>query len=215
MKGKVLGFDAASGTGAISGENGQRYNFTAAEFKSPAPAKANDNVDFEVDGAHAKNIYVTAGAMPNVDLAAMASNPTVAGILAKPTIIWAAIVILGALIAGYLNAFSMMNVGGTGFLFILLFLLPVLAGVQIFFELTNNQYVVLGRLVTGVAAIALPILVPVIVGSGTGLGGLGGLLGAGYGGDWFGFSITLPKILMVGGGVLILLTHFGIIKKLG
>ncbi len=223
MKGKVLGFDAASGTGAISGENGQRYNFTAAEFKSPAPAKANDNVDFEVDGANAKNIYVTAGAMPNVDLAAMASNPTVAGILAKPTIIWAAIVILGALIAGYLtSSFNMMQFGGTSFLFILLFLLPILAGVQIFFELTNNQYVVLGRLVTGVAAVALPILVPVIVGGGGGagglfggLGGLGGIGGVGVFGDFFGFNITFPKILMVGGGVLILLTHFGIIKKLG
>mgnify|MGYP000688663386 CR=1 FL=1 len=68
MKGKVLGFDAAAGTGAINGENGQRYNFTAGEFKSPTPAKAGDNVDFEADGANAKNIYVTAGAMPNVDL---------------------------------------------------------------------------------------------------------------------------------------------------
>ena len=78
MKGKVLGFDAAAGTGAINGENGQRYNFTAGEFKSPTPAKAGDNVDFEADGANAKNIYVTAGAMPNVDLGALTSNATVA-----------------------------------------------------------------------------------------------------------------------------------------
>ena len=63
MKGKILGFDAASGTGAISGEGGQRYNFTAADFKSPAPAKTGDNVDFEADGATAKNIYMTAAAM--------------------------------------------------------------------------------------------------------------------------------------------------------
>lgn len=214
MKGKVLGFDTANGTGAINGENGQRYSFTAGEFKSPAPAKPNDNVDFEVDGGSAKNIYVTAGAAGSVDLSAMAANPAVANILAKPVVIWSALVILGSLIAGYLNAFSMMNLGGSAFLYILLFALPILAGVQIFFELTNHAMTTMFRLITGVAAVALPILVPLIVGSGDGFGGLFGGFGA-YGGDWFGFNITPGKLLTVGGGVLILLTHFGIIKKLG
>ncbi len=215
MKGKVLGFDAASGSGAISGENGERYNFTAGDFKSPAPAKPNDNVDFEADGANAKNIYLTAAAA-NVDLAAMASNPTVAAVLGKPAIIWSALVILGSLISGYLNAFSMMNLGGSAFLYILLFALPVLAAVQIFFELTNHAMTGQFRLITGIAAIALPIVVPLVVGSGGGMG-MGGLFGGMgvYGGDWFGFNITPGKIVTVGGGVLMLLTHFGYIKKLG
>ena len=57
MKGKVLGFDPTSGTGAITGDDGSRYNFTTADNKSPAPLKPNDTVDFEVDGNSAKNIY--------------------------------------------------------------------------------------------------------------------------------------------------------------
>ena len=213
MKGKVLGFDPVAGTGAITGDDGKRYSFIAAENKSSTALKAGDTVDFQVDGEAAKDIYAVAGGAANVDLAAMASNPTVAGILAKPTVIWAAIVILGALIAGYLNAFSMMNFGGSAFLYILLFALPIIAGVQIYFELTNHKLTSQFRLITGVAAVVVPVLVPMIVGSGTGLGGIFGGLGAG--GDWFGFNITLPKILMVGGGALILMTHFGMIKKLG
>ena len=212
MKGKVLGFDPAAGTGAITGDDGKRYAFVAAENKSPGVLKPGDTVDFQVDGETAKDIYAVAGAA-NIDLAGMTSNPTVAGILAKPVVIWSALIILGALIAGYLNAFSMMNFGGLGFLYILLFALPILAGVQIYFEMTNHPMKVQLRLITGIAAIAAPILIPVIVGSSSGLGEFMGL-GA-YGGDWFGFNITLPKILMVGGGALILMTHFGMIKKLG
>lgn len=214
MKGKVLGFDAAAGTGVINGEDGKRYAYTAADNKSPNPTRPNDDVDFVADGDNAKDIFVimaapAAAAPASIDFSGLASDPNVKNILAKPTIIWAALVILGALIAGYINAFSMMNIGGASFLYILLFALPIVAGVQIYFELTNSPHVVLGRLVTGAAAVALPILVPVIVGGGT-LGVLGS-----FGGDWFGFNITFPKILMVGGGVLILLTHFDVIKKLG
>ena len=35
MKGKVLVFDAAAGTGIVNGEDGKRYAFTAADNKSP------------------------------------------------------------------------------------------------------------------------------------------------------------------------------------
>lgn len=222
MKGKVLGFDAASGTGAINGENGQRYNFTAAEFKSPVPAKAGDNVDFEVEGANAKNIYATAAAIPNVDLAAMASNPTVAGILAKPTIIWAAVVILGSLIGGYVTAIQLIGggpmgiLGAAGFVLSLLFLIPVAAGVLIFFEFTNHALTPITRLATGALAAAGPIVLPTLAGMVLGVGGGFGGMGMGMGGlGLVGFHIDLGVIVTVAGGVLILLTHFGIIKKLG
>jgi hypothetical protein len=230
MKGKVLGFDAASGTGAISGEGGQRYNFTAAEFKSGAPAKPGDNVDFEVDGANAKNIYVTT-ASASVDLSAMASNPTVAGILAKPNVIWAAIVILGSLIAGYLSTLGalgqMSGPFGTGIgisaIFIaLLFFIPVVAGVLIFFELTNNAMTAQFRLITAAVAIGGPIVLPFLAGivapqmyqqaasmaAAFGAGGMGGI-------GFIGFAVTPGMLITVAGGVLILLTHMGIIKKLG
>jgi hypothetical protein len=218
MKGKVLGFDAASGTGAISGENGQRYNFTAAEFKSPAPAKPGDNVDFEAEGSGAKNIYATAAAA-SVDLSAMAANPTVAGILAKPSIIWAAIIILGALIGGYLNILNGFGgasqiLGGGVYLLYLLLLIPIAAGVLIYFELTNNPMTAQFRFITAIAAIAGPIIIPIIVGMTLPqMFGMAIEMGAGNG--FFGFAITPGLIFVVGGGVLLLLTHLGIIKKLG
>ena len=173
MKGKILGFDAAGGTGAISGEDGQRYSFAAADFKSPAPAKPGDNVDFAVDGSNAKEIYVTAGAMPNVDLAALTSNATVANILAKPYVIWAAVIILGSLIAGYFGALGMLNsmsgpfgsgLGLAALIAALLFIVPIVAGVLIFFEFTNNKLTGQFRLITAAVAIGGPILLPVLAG---------------------------------------------------
>lgn len=232
MKGKILGFDAASGTGAINGENGQRYNFTAADFKSPAPAKANDNVDFEADGANAKNIYVTAAAMPNVDLGALAANPTVAGILAKPYVIWAAVIILGSLIAGYIGAPAALQdmsgpfgsgLGLTAVFIALLFAIPVVAGVLIFFELTNNKLTGQFRLITAAVAIGGPILLPILAGL-VAPEMLRGIreMGAAFGGggrmgmlEFVGFGISPGMLITIAGGVLIVLSHMGIIKKLG
>lgn len=57
MKGKILGFDLAKGTGAISGEDGARYSFETTELHGQA--KEGSVVDFEVDGSTAKSIYVT------------------------------------------------------------------------------------------------------------------------------------------------------------
>src|SRR5690348_16459836 len=114
MKGKVLGFDAANGTGAISGDDGQRYSFAAADFKSPGPAKPNDGVDFEVQAGAAKNIYVTKASGASIDLSGAASSPAVANILAKPNVIWAAIIILGSLVGGYLSTLSMIGGGPMG-----------------------------------------------------------------------------------------------------
>lgn len=219
MKGKVLGFDATAGTGAISGDDGQRYSFVASEFKGTAPAKAGDNVDFEADAGAAKNIYVTAAAIPNVDLAAMASNPTVAGILAKPSIIWAGVIILGALIGQYLSILNGFGgagevLGGGVYLLYLLLLIPIAAGVLIYFELTNNAMTAQLRFATAVAAIAGPIIIPIIVGM-TLPRMFGMAMNMGAGNGFFGFAITPGLIFVVGGGVLLLLTHLGYIKKLG
>lgn len=230
MKGKVLGFDAAAGTGAISGDDGQRYNFTAADFKSPPPAKANDAVDFEADAGTAKNIYVTAGAV-NVDLAAMAANPAVANILAKPYVIWAAVIILGSLIAGYISALGMLNsmsgpygsgLGIAALIAALLFFVPVVAGVLIFFEFTNNPMTAKFRLITAGAAIGGPIVLPLLAGLLAPQGfqdvmGMASSLGGGHNpfAGFIGFGITPGMVITVAGGVLIVLTHMGIIKKLG
>lgn len=222
MKGKVLGFDPTSGTGAITGDDGNRYNFATADNKSPAPLKPNDTVDFEVDGNTAKNIYVvktgfsipTGGA--STGAAAGAAGDYAAMILAKPNVIWAAIIILGSLIGGYFNTLSLIGggpmgiFGFAGFILALLFLVPVAAGVLIFFELTNHAMTPLFRLVTAAVAIGGPILLPILAGMVLGVGGGFGGMPGGLG--LIGFHIDLGTVLAVGGGVMIVLTYMGIVK---
>ena len=223
MKGKVLGFDPTSGTGAITGDDGNRYNFAAADNKSPAPLKPNDTVDFEVDGNTAKNIYavktgfsIPTGGGASTGAAVGAGGDYAAMILAKPNVIWAAVIILGSLIGGYVGAIQLIGggpmgiFGFAGFILALLFLVPVAAGVLIFFELTNHAMTPLFRLVTAAVAIGGPILLPIIAGMVLGVGGGFGGMPGGIG--LIGFHIDLGTILAVGGGVLIVLTQMGIVK---
>ncbi|HVH78347.1 MAG TPA: hypothetical protein VM782_03070, partial [Stellaceae bacterium] len=57
MKGNVLGFDPDTNTGAISGHDGQRYDFVRLEWRSPAPPVRGATVDFVADGQRAVQIY--------------------------------------------------------------------------------------------------------------------------------------------------------------
>ncbi len=223
MKGKVLGFDPAAGTGVVNGEDGNRYAFTASDNKSPNPVRAGDDVDFVADGANAKDIFVMmaapAASSANIDLSSIASDPNVKNILAKPYVIWAAIVILGSLVGGYLGAIQLIGggpmgiLGFSGFILALLFLIPVAAAVLIFFELTNHKLTPTMRLVTMAAAIGGPIILPTLAGM---MMGVGGGLGSVYGGfGLVGFRLDAGTIITVGGGVLMLLTYLGVIKKLG
>ncbi len=241
MKGKVLGFDPTAGTGAITGDDGNRYNFTAADNKSPAPLKPNDTVDFEIDAGAAKNIYAvkTGFSIPNVGAPAAAGGAPMAGgdivqmLLAKPYVLWAAVIILGSLIAGYFSSLGLLDAMsgpfGTGLgisavLGALLIGVPIVAGVLIFFEFTNNPLTPMFRLVTAAVAIGGPILIPLLAGL---LApemyreamSMAAAYGArGMGGGFIGFSITPGMLITVAGGVLIVLTHLGILKlptKLG
>jgi cold shock CspA family protein len=214
MKGKVLGFDAAAGTGAITGDDGKRYTFVAAANKSPTALKAGDSVDFQVEGDAAKDIYAVPGAA-SVDLAAMAANPAVANVLAKPNVIWAGVVILGSLIAGYLSAIQLIGggpmgiLGAAGFFYALLFLIPVAAGVLIFFEFTNHALTPTMRLATGVLAAVGPIVLPLI-----GNAMLPGMMGelVAMGGAGVSGILSVGSIITIAGGVLIILTERGIVK---
>jgi len=60
MKGKVLDFNLQSGEGLISGDDGNRYSFVSAEWKSSDihPIKGAE-VDFTVTDGEAKQVYVT------------------------------------------------------------------------------------------------------------------------------------------------------------
>lgn len=239
MKGKVLGFDAASGTGAITGDDGNRYNFTAADNKSPAPLKQNDTVDFEIEGNAAKNIYAvkTGFSIPNVGAggasaaggAAPAGGDVVQMLLAKPYVLWAAVIILGSLIAGYFSSLSLLEamngpfgtgLGISALLGALMIGIPIVAGVLIFFEFTNSALTPLFRLVTATAAIGGPIIIPFLAGllapemykQAMGMAAAFGAGGRVMGGGFIGFSITPGMLITVAGGVLIVLTHLGILK---
>ncbi len=233
MKGKVLGFDPASGTGAINGDDGKRYKFAATDNKSPAPLKANDSVDFEGDGDNAKEIYAVksgfgipsglgSGAPADGAAPAAVGGEYVQMILARPYVIWAAVILLGSLIGGYFNTLSLIGggpmgfFGFAGFILALLFLVPVSAGVLIFFEMTNHAMTAMFRLITAAIAIGGPILLPIIAGMVLGVGGGFGGMPGGMG--LIGFHIDFGTILAVGGGVMIVLTQMGIVKlptKLG
>lgn len=57
MRGTILGFDAKSGSGKISGDDGARYGFDRAEWHGKTPPGASQKVDFEVSGSDALAIY--------------------------------------------------------------------------------------------------------------------------------------------------------------
>lgn len=76
MKGRILGFTPSSGMGTITGEDGNRYGFSQAEWRSDKPIAAGTSVDFELRDSEAIGIYPVAGA--GIDVAALSSSPAVA-----------------------------------------------------------------------------------------------------------------------------------------
>jgi uncharacterized membrane protein YhaH (DUF805 family) len=59
MKGNVIGFDADTNTGAISGHDGHRYEFATADWHSHGhQPKHGDLVDFAPEGQRATQIYL-------------------------------------------------------------------------------------------------------------------------------------------------------------
>ncbi len=76
MKGKILGFTPSAGTGAIAGENGERFSFVAAQWRSDRPISVGTNVDFAPVAGVATEIYPLAGAAP-IDVGELAASPGV------------------------------------------------------------------------------------------------------------------------------------------
>lgn len=64
MRGEVLSYDAATGGGLISGDDGQRYGFTSSALQTPAVPAPGVRVDFVADGADAREIVVLASHQP-------------------------------------------------------------------------------------------------------------------------------------------------------
>lgn len=61
MKGKILDFSVQTNSGAISGDDGERYNFSGADWKSDRPPIRGMSVDFSVEDRQAKEIYIAVG----------------------------------------------------------------------------------------------------------------------------------------------------------
>jgi uncharacterized membrane protein YhaH (DUF805 family) len=58
MKGNVIGFDPDTNTGAISGHDGNRYDFATIEWRGQTRPRHGDLVDFQPAGQRATQIYL-------------------------------------------------------------------------------------------------------------------------------------------------------------
>ena len=240
MKGQILGYDEAAGTGAISGEDGKRYSFSVGDWKSDKEPKAGNRVDFVVAGDAATDIYREGGAgltAPDMDLSAITGNATLMGAITKPHLVGAALIIVGWLVAGHLllvnNVFD--AIGGLGdlgrlvgvqasiilaqigfFSLLLFYLIPLAAGWLVFTSLQNQETArQKGR--AWKAGIILPIAVPAIAWLFIWLG-ITRELPSRMAGEFDMFAlidIDLGFLLMIAGGVLVLLNQMGMLKSFG
>jgi uncharacterized membrane protein YhaH (DUF805 family) len=62
VRGEVLTYDDASGTGLISGDDGARYSFTRADLQQLTPVSAGAKVDFVVIDGAAAQVFLIAPA---------------------------------------------------------------------------------------------------------------------------------------------------------
>jgi TM2 domain-containing membrane protein YozV len=60
MKGKILDYSIQNGSGIISANDGNRYNFSNSEWKSDKSPSVNQIVDFSIDGENAIGVYLEA-----------------------------------------------------------------------------------------------------------------------------------------------------------
>ncbi len=62
MRGKVLSYQDLEGTGVISGDDGQRYNFVRGDLQDGVrTVRVGADVDFQADGDKASGVYVIGG----------------------------------------------------------------------------------------------------------------------------------------------------------
>ena len=61
MKGQILDYSVQSNTGTVSGGDGNRYQFSGAEWKGTNVPSRGMSVDFEADGNQAKSVYLAVG----------------------------------------------------------------------------------------------------------------------------------------------------------
>ena len=82
VRGEILSYDATTGVGLISGDDGARYDFTSAALQSPAVPAAGVRVDFVPEGSAATQILILAGSPTTTGVAggyASSTSTAVAG----------------------------------------------------------------------------------------------------------------------------------------
>ncbi len=60
MRGNVIGFDPDTNTGAISGHDGNRYDFVTQDWHGHSTPQHGDIVDFQAQGGRALDVYLIA-----------------------------------------------------------------------------------------------------------------------------------------------------------
>jgi TM2 domain-containing membrane protein YozV len=97
MKGKILEFNIQTNNGIILGNDGKRYSFNGANWKSNQSPSINQEVDFTIENDTAKEIYI------------ISNSQTINQEKSK---------IVAALLAFFLGAFGIhkfyLNCGGAG-----------------------------------------------------------------------------------------------------
>jgi len=79
VRGEILSYDGTTQSGLISGDDGGRYDFTAAALQSPAVPAAGLRVDFVPEGASATQILILAGAPSSAGVAGAVAAPAGSG----------------------------------------------------------------------------------------------------------------------------------------
>jgi uncharacterized membrane protein YhaH (DUF805 family)/cold shock CspA family protein len=64
MRGEVLHYDDEQGFGFINGADGRRYTFERGDLRRLVPVTKGTLVEFQLDGANAREIFVVNGAKP-------------------------------------------------------------------------------------------------------------------------------------------------------
>lgn len=142
MRGILIHYNAQSEQGLIRAEDGNRYAFYKQDWQSERRPSVNDEVDFEVDGTIAYDIYllkagrapVAASSGPSVDLTKLretvsrgaqdlGGNPLAQRLLGDWTMVFAVVTLLGCMLpyltigGGLFNArteaASLLGVGST------------------------------------------------------------------------------------------------------
>lgn len=74
MKGQILDFSVQTNSGAISGDDGNRYTFTGDSWQESGVPQRGMRVDFEADGSVATGIYSDSSVQPQ-PAAGVATGP--------------------------------------------------------------------------------------------------------------------------------------------